>query len=374
MRIDFVITELFVGGAERCLTELALGLADTGDRVRVFSIGRLPGGPNGDDPQAALVRRLQDADIPVESAGADSIWQLRSAYRQVQHWLTQSRPDVCQTFLFHANVIGTHAAKSAGVEVRVGGLRVAEARPIRCRIERSAVKQMTSVVCVSDAVRQFAETRLNCPADQTRVIPNAVNVSRFASAPAFDWQTLGWPADASVALFVGRLHPQKGIELLRDQIDTIAPSGTSRRLLIVGDGPESAVIDRWIDRIGPHRAQRIAWQSDVAPLMRGCRVLILPSRYEGMPNVVMEAMAAGRPAVCSRVEGSAELFGETWDQQTFEVGDGPSMARLADPLLNDAGLADRVGEANRQRMRNQFSIPTMIDAYRSHYRDLAGRR
>ncbi len=128
MRVDFVITELNVGGAERCLTELAIGLAQSGDEVRVFSLGALPEGN-----QRGLVDRLQRAGIPISSGVAKSNSQVLAVYRRLKRWFAESQPQVCQTFMYHANVLGTFAAQSSGVDVRVGGLRVAELR-------RSAVR------------------------------------------------------------------------------------------------------------------------------------------------------------------------------------------------------------------------------------------
>jgi starch synthase (maltosyl-transferring) len=369
MRVDFVITELFVGGAERCLTELALGLAECGDQVRVFSLGSLPEGE-----QRILVRRLRSAGVPVESGHADSVIGTFGAYRRLRRWFEQSRPEISQTFLHHANVVGTFAAKASGVQLRVGGIRVAESRPFRCRVERAAVKRMHSVVCVSKAVEDFAAVRIGCSPEKSIVIPNGVNVSRFASATPYRWSKLGWPRDADVTLFVGRLHSQKGIELIQDQIDSIAPAGSNRRLLLVGQGPLRSRLQQWVNQIGTGRVQLMSWQSDVAPLMRACRLLLLPSRYEGMPNVVLEAMAASRPVVCSRVEGCEELLAHALEDQSFPSGDGAAMKNLVQRFLSDPSLCDQIGNDNQSRVRADFSIPAMVDAYRSHYRTLLGRR
>ena len=369
MRIDFVITELFAGGAERCLTELVLGLTASGDSVRVFSCGSLPTGP-----QQHLLNRLESAGIEVKSGGTNSPMGVFSVYRQLRNWLRDSKPDVCQTFLHHANVLGTLAAKSAGIPIRVGGVRVAETRPLRCRLERMAVQRMHSVVCVSRAVEQFAHQRLGCHANHSIVIPNGVDARRFAAAAPADWSSIGWPADAVVSLYIGRLHAQKGIELLQQQIDSIAPVGSNRRLLLVGDGPLRKDLQAWVNRVGESRAQLLPWRSDVAPLMRACRVLVLPSHYEGMPNVVLEAMAAGRPVVCSRVQGSDELLGHARDQQTFPAGDSAEMKCLVERYLSDEALGARVGSENQARVQSDFSIPAMVEAYRAHYRMLLGRR
>ncbi len=365
MRIDFVITELFVGGAELCLTELAIGLAASGDDVRVFSLASLPGGQ-----QRHLVQRLEAANIPVESAGADRATQFLSASRAVKSWLASSPPDICQTFLHHANLLGTFAAKSAGVETIVGGLRVAEAKMFRCWLERQAVKRMTSLVCVSQAVADFAANRLSCPAKKLIVIPNGVDVSRFAAAEPFCWNDIDWPADSIVTLFVGRLHPQKGLDLIQAQIDRLAPGGSNHRVLLVGDGPLREDLQRWAAAVGQDRVKLLGWQPEIAPLIRAARVLLLPSRYEGMPNVVLEAMASGKPVVCSRVEGIQELLAHDRDQQSFVSGDTGAMAALVESFLGDKTHSSETGIKNQQRVRDKFSIATMVNTYRQHYQML----
>ncbi len=198
MRIDFIITELFVGGAERCLTELAIGLCQRGDDVRVISIGTLPTGE-----QRALVDRLRAAGIEVKSCNVDSSVHFLSGFRQLRDWLNESPPDICQTFLFHANVLGTLAAKAAGVGLRIGGIRVVDSRYVRRRISRLATPSMERVVCVSSAVERFAQQQLGCTKEQTVTIPNSVDVVRFSTASPINWTTIGWPCESTVTLFVG---------------------------------------------------------------------------------------------------------------------------------------------------------------------------
>ena len=369
MRIDLVITELNIGGAERCLTELAIGLKLAGDDVRVFCFDRLP-----QAPKDLLVQRLSGAGIEVESADTETSVKFLSAHKRLSAWLKSSPPDVCQTFLFHANVLGTRAARRCGVPVRVGGVRVAEARPIRCLVERLAVQQMHRVVCVSEGVRDFASKRLGCPPHKSVVIPNGVSIDRFRNAAPFDWTTIGWPADAVVSLFVGRLHPQKGIGLLQQEIETLAPAGSNRRLVIVGDGPLDGKVRGWADRVGQDRVKVLGWRDDVPSLMGGCRMLVLPSRYEGMANVALEAMAAGRSVVVSRVEGTEELFPAGTIRQTFTPGDAAEMGRLAESFLSDAEKSQHAGLANQSHVLNRFSIDAMVTAHRNLYLRLLSRR
>lgn len=365
MRIDFVITELHVGGAERCLTELAIGMANAGDTARVFSLGSLP-----DDERGSLVRRLKERGIEVASADANSSLHVLAAYSKLRKWLAKSDADICQTFLHHANVLGMHAAKSVGIKNRIAGIRVAESRGPRCWLERHALKSSQAVICVSKAVEEFAAKRLGCPRPKLSVIPNGVDFKLFSSAAGFDWTKIGWPKDAVVSLFAGRLHPQKGIELLQSKVDQLAPPGSKRRLLLVGDGPLRAELEAWAAKCGPQQVQILGWRPDVASLMVSSRLVILPSHYEGMPNVILEAMASGKPVVCSRVEGTQELLRHDWSQQTFEAGDSQQMTSLATHFLENATTATTTGTANQQFVTQNYSLSSVINQYRKYYASL----
>ncbi|EMI18274.1 glycosyl transferase group 1 [Rhodopirellula maiorica SM1] len=368
MRIAFVITELNPGGAERCLSEIAIGLADHGDDVRVYSFGSPP------LPEKAIFAdRLCSHGISVTYLNLDSAWHFMRARRELAKLLRSFQPSLVQTFLFHANVIGTLAAKDAAVDVCVGGIRVAEANRIRCQIERRLIKKMNHVVCVSDEVKQFSHQYLGAQAAKTSVIPNAVDVPKFSTAHPVAWHTIGWDDDSVVTLFVGRMHPQKGLELIQEQIDTLAPVGSKHRVLLIGEGPLEEKIDDWTQQVGHERVQRLPWHANIAAWMRASRVLVLPSRYEGMPNVVLEAMAAGLPVVSSNVEGASALLAHAAAEQLFDSGDSQTMAIKVGRFLQDADFASDLGQQNQARVRSHFSIPTMVDRYRTLYRDLLNR-
>lgn len=365
MRIDLVISELFVGGAERCLTELAIGLKRGGDEVRVASIAHLPG-----EPHAGLVRRLRDEGITVDSAGCDRPHNVISAFFWLRRWFHQGRPDVVQTMLYHANVLATFAARSAGVPLCVGGIRVAEKIGKRILLERQAVKRMDAVVCVSGSVRGFAEAVFGNALPQTVVIGNSVDVDAVARVQPVDWRSFGWPVDADVLLFVGRLHHQKGLDVLVEAIEPLlGPLGTMR-VLLVGEGPQRESLESVARRLGQSRFQLAGWRPDPLPMIKACRVLVLPSRYEGMPNVILEAMAAGKPVAASRVEGVEELLGDAADGQTCPPDDPAALRELIQRLWLDRQAADALGRWNRQRAEERHSPEESAAAYRQLYRSL----
>ncbi len=361
MQIDLIITELDVGGAERALTHLATGLHDGGDDVRVFSLGSLPA-PGFD----SLVADLRGRDIEVTSGLGTGIGNLAAVYRRLRGWLKQRPSAMRQSFLFHANVLTMYATPSSCRGPWIAGVRVADPNRIRLRIEGHALRRADQVVCVSSAVALFAQQRYAIPASRLAVIGNAVEAERFAHAAPLEWEELGWPADANVVLFIGRLHPQKNIQLLQRTLDKIAPIDSDRKLVLVGRGPLAAALRTWVDRVPGDRVRLLDWRADVASLIAASRVIVLPSHYEGMPNVILEAMAGGKPVVCSRVEGSRELIGEDVDQG-FDLEHDDQFAAKVNRFLDDAAFAARIGAANQARMTQEFSVQRMVKAYRDLY-------
>ena len=365
MRVNFLITELRTGGAERCLTELAIGLHDRGDDVSVMSLMPLPKGSRDE-----LVGRLREASIPIATTNAKGLLSLPQSTRQVRQWLASDLPDCLQTFLFHANVIGSVAARRAGVITVVGGVRVAEPNRWRSLIERRAVRGMRGIVCVSESVRKFASASLSpAPSVRLMTIRNGIRVERFRDATPLDWGAFGLAPEGRVILFLGRLHHQKGLDLLLDVAPSLLRLHPNWRLAIVGEGPLEKNVRKTIATLPEGQACLLPWQSDVARLYAAADVIISPSRYEGLPNVVLESMAAGRTVLAADVEGVAELLGPNAPAQTFPPGDRGSMVERLDQLLTSGDL-NEIGEANRVRAEREFSIDRMVDSYRELYQQL----
>lgn len=323
-------------------------------------------------PRDQLLHRLRAARIDVASAEAGGVMCLGRTFAAVRRWLEADPPEALQTFLYHANVLGTFAAVAAGVAVRVGGVRVAQPRPQRWWIERQAVKRMQALVCVSRSVEQFARARLRPPA-ATRVltIANGVRVAAYSDAVPWDWTASGIRSGSRVVLFVGRLHRQKGLDLLLGAAPRLLGRHPDAAIAIVGSGPLEPQVRRTVGNLPAGRAVLLPWQPDVASLYASAALVIAPSRYEGMPNVVLESMAAGRPVIAAEVEGVAELLGAAASAQTFPRLDVDAMCRRVDEMLGRTDLRE-LGAGNRQRAEQLFSLDAMVDRYRQLYSELIG--
>ena len=365
-RLALVITELDVGGAERCVANLACGL----DRHRfepvVYALGVPPA-----EPQRQLVDQLSAAQVPVRFVGADSAWDFWSASRKLRLWFREQQPDLVQSFLFHANILGIRAAVGAKIPHRVLGLRVADPTRWRQWLERRATRAAQRVVCVSEAVAEFA-AQCGLPKRKLVVIPNGIDTHRYPAAAA-DLAALGVPRSRRVILFVGRLHHQKGLDWLLHLAPELLRILPEHDLLLVGSGPARQQYETLARELNIARRVHFAgWRSNVAEILAASTMLVLPSRWEGMPNVLLEAMATRLPIVTTRAEGVDEILGALCDAQAVRFGDRQGFLDRVLAICGNTALAEELGEANRKRVEQVFSMGAAVAAYQDLYESLIG--
>jgi glycosyltransferase involved in cell wall biosynthesis len=178
------------------------------------------------------------------------------------------------------------------------------------------------------------------------------------------------PADAHLALFVGRIDVQKGLTTLLRAAVRVAQRRPDWHLALAGDGPLLEELRRQAEA-HPH----IHWlgrREDVPSLLKSADVLVLPSLWEGMPNVVLEAMAARRPVIATSVEGTEDLV--VPDRTGWLVAPRDDRA-LADALLDAAADPDRCrrfGEAGRARVEEEFAPSRVAEEYDRLWSGLLG--
>ena len=366
VKTAFCITELDPGGAERALVELVTRLDRRRFRPVVYCLGPRPHG----NP-TSLADRLEEAGIPLTCFGARSVLALPRVVSRLRRQMVADAPQIVQTFLFHANVVGAWAARRARVPHVVTGIRVAE-RSARWHLPlaRWVDRFVDRHVCVSESVREFSISQGGLPAEKLAVIPNAVDMQRFRGIEPAQRQTLGVAAGARVITSIGRLDRQKGIEWLLEALREVLPRVPKAELLLVGDGPERESLQRLARKICPLPVRFLGFRADVPQILAASDLVVLPSRWEGMPNVVLEAMASGRAVVATDVEGVREALGPNALQQVVAVDDPRGFSERVVLLLNDAELRNRLEKANLQRAGEAFSFAAMIDAYERLYGEL----
>jgi len=367
IRLAIAITELEVGGAERAAANLATGIKDRGFDVAMYSLAPAP-------RNKTLVDRLHAADVPVHFVGARHSVQILSAAGRLARMLAEFRPHVLQTFLFHANVVGALAARRAEVPVLVGGIRVAEPKRWHLWLQRRLMGRFDRFVCVSESVAGHARERGAIDSDKLIVIPNGIDAAAYAVDRSTDLTALGVPEGKRAIVCIGRLNRQKGIDVLIDAAPSFLARLPEHELLVVGEGPWRGRLEARAAASGvAKRIHFCGYRNDVPEILAACELLVLPSRWEGMPNVILEAMAGGLPVVASDVEGIAEVLGPLAPEQTVPPLDTGALASHVAGILEHRGAAERLGAANRARVEKHFSLSAVVDAYERLYRSLVSR-
>ncbi len=363
-RVLFVITDLDVGGAEKCCVQLATGLDRSRWSPAVCSLST-PG---------ALAERLIMSGVPVHSLDARRGWHGPAAVARLARLIARTQPDVVHTILFHANVIGRLAARLAGVTNVVSSIRVAERRfrrhlvaeTLTCRLSRR-------IICVSEAVARFTQRRSHVPTSRIEVVPNGVETDA-APTGRVTRETLGLPRDSVAAIFVGRLDPQKGVDVLLRAVASAKERVPALELLIVGAGPDRdslVALARQLDIEA--RTHWLGFRADVPALLHAADLFVLPSRWEGMPNVVLEAMAAGLPVIATATEGTSEIVRHDETGALVPIDADDALAREIVRFATDQELRAASGRRGQHNVRQEFSVDKMIRRHEHIYESVLAR-
>ncbi len=358
-----LIPTLDRSGAEKQMVLLAKGLPRDRFRVEVAALTRL--GP--------LESELREAGIPITLIGkrlkADPFALLR-----LSRFMKETHFDVVQTWIFAANTYGRIAAKRAGVPVVVvaemavdlwkGGSQLA--------VDRFLARWTDRVVGNSEAVAAFYRKN-GVPADRLAVIPSGIGDEEPPEVdPKAVRGSLGLEPDAPLILFVGRLAPQKAVDDLIAALDVLQHVRPDFRALIVGDGPLRAKLEDLVRafRLGP-MVRFLGHREDVPRLLAASDVLVLPSLYEGLPNVVLEAMRFRKPVVATAAPGTTEVVQDGETGLLVPMKAPTALARAIRTVLEDAGLARRLGEAGRLRAEGAFRAEAMVGRFADLYESIA---
>ena len=357
-RILYVITELDVGGAERTLVELATRVRREAYEPEVACL-------TGEGP---LVEPLRARGVAVHLLGARGKWDVRVLWRLRR---LMAGADLVHSFLFHANLAVRLAAVGAGVGAVVASARVAErSRPRRRTLECWTHRLADVEVCVSNGVRDYLGAG-GFPREKLAVIPNGVDAARFGRRdPAFK-HSLGIEPQAPLVTTIGRLHEQKGMAYFLRAAASVSHSRPDCRFLVVGHGP----LDDELRRLAAefHIADRVTFLGfcdDVPAVLAATDVFVLASLWEGMPNAVLEAMAAAVPVVATRVEGTVDVIEDGETGVLVMPRDVPALVTSVLRLLADPPRASALGEAGQAHVRAHFPLDAMVRRHEQLYADL----
>ncbi len=179
----------------------------------------------------------------------------------------------------------------------------------------------------------------------------------------------GAASDAPLVLAVGRLHEQKDHATLLRAWQTVAAQVPAARLAIVGSGPLAGVLEALAGSLGLRETVRfLPPRADLAPAYRAADAFVLPSRWEGLPYVVLEAMAWGLPVIATAVDGIPEAITHAEDGLLVPAQDAGSLAEAILEVLGDPARARSMGAAARETVARRFAVQAMAAATADVYR------
>ncbi|HEX8669487.1 MAG TPA: glycosyltransferase [Allosphingosinicella sp.] len=370
-----VITGLNAGGAELMLRRLVETHAgDSRYRHRVVSLREW--GPVGD--------QLREAGVEVEALGITGAASFARGFLRLVGIVRRVRPDIVQTWMYHADLVGGAAARLAGVKAVIWGVRVADIFPamgvsrsllwgrrLSARLSRLIPAR---ILYVAESARQVHE-RLGYSADRSIVIQNGYRIpsdAEVAEARARRRAELGIGADVVLIGTAGRFSPQKGFDGFVKGAAALAARHPDVRFVMLGRevDPGNPAIAGWIGASG--HADRFHALGETRVLhewLSAMDVFGLYSLGEGFPNVVAEAMSVGTPCVVTDVGDAALLVDTTGRVVAAGDLDGFTAALEALVAAGPEGRR-RLGAAARARVETHFSMAAIAKRYGDLYEEL----
>ena len=357
MKIVYFIDHLRPDGTQTVLGQLITGLAARGHQQTVFCLN--------DSWDRDLVDRLRAVGADVRVIGKAA---LASGYGLVLmwRWLRNERPDVAITLLFASDVIGRIISRLAKVRRIVSSIRArnVDYSSVQRWLVRITIGAADAVVINSVHVREFVVNEEGASPDRVHIISNGVDIDDYSTAICrlSLHKNFGLPTSNTVVGSVGRLTRQKGFDVLLKAFAMLKDWDLD--LLISGIGEEEESLRELSRTLGIQKSVHfIGYRRDIPLILRSLDLYVHPARFEGMPNAVIEAMAAACPIVATDVDGTRELIKNGKQGWLVPPEDPAALASAIGAVLKNSDEARRLGAAAQRRVAKHFTIEKMVSSW-----------
>jgi glycosyltransferase involved in cell wall biosynthesis len=378
-----VIARLNMGGPALHVAYLTAGLTKRGYDTTLVA-GSLA---RGEDSMAFVADGLDIEVVRIDELGREisPLRDLRATFR-LARLIRRERPQILHTHTAKAGTVGRVAALLAGsrrppiiVHTFHGHVLRGYFGPLRSWffriLERRLAAGTTALIAVSPQVRDDLVSLGVAPRDRFVVVRLGIELDqRVASEQngrAESRRYLGIPADRFAVGWIGRMTGVKRTDDVLVAFKRLRDEGVDAVLCMVGDGPDRVQLERRAHELGVIRDTLfLGYQEDVAPFYSAFDALVLPSSNEGTPVSAIEALAAGRPVVATRVGGVPDVVRDGEDGFLVETGDTVELAARLAQLARDPELRERMGQQGRERVLPRYAVDRLVDDVDRLYRSL----
>ena len=374
--IAYILTPIEFGGAERVSLTFLANVDRRRFRISLAALVR----PWEQD--SLLLQRLARAGYPItrvpvarqpRTVGPDRLRLVR-CFRRIHAFLKQGAFDVVHSHGYFADIMAVPAARMLGIPhmATCHGF-IGNDRSLRCynRMDRLVLRFSSRIIAVSDDIRNELVS-CGIRANRLRVIRNAV-ASRNGTGPDSQVRSavryeLGIPAHDFVIGYLGRLSPEKGLVHLIDACGLLKRAGVHLKLLLAGEGPQrEELLIRAASEGLEDRIVFSGFRSDTERLLQAMDVFVLPSLTEGTPMALLEAMAAGLPAVASAVGGVPDVLEQDTNGLLVRPSSAEDIARAVERLCRDGLLRRRLSREARATIRRHYDVRAWTASIESEY-------
>lgn len=367
IRVLQLVTGFSIGGAERKLLELVNFIDRDRFDITVCAVGI--SGP--------LKKKF-------EETGCDVFVYIKkhkfdfSQIIKVAKLMKRRKIDIVMTTLFYADIIGTFAALIAKVPCRVSwevSSHPDESRGNTLRHKifyRFCMKYVDKIVAVSEGVKKFLIEERNINISRIQTIHYGIDLSKFNMIDGRSKRDeLGFNSDDRIIGVGARLTVQKGHTYLIDAAPGILGKFPNTKFVFVGDGPLRSRLENKIKKNGlsPY-FYLLGFRDDMMEIMNTFDIFVLPSLFEGLPNVILEAMACARPIIATAVDGTPEAIIDGNCGILVPPRNPQALVESAVRLLNDPILANKMGLRARERVENYFRNDRQFMKFQELYGNL----
>ncbi|MEZ6122832.1 MAG: glycosyltransferase family 4 protein [Planctomycetaceae bacterium] len=340
---------------------------------------------HGYDCACLFMRPPQDAgfrtlEAKAQAAGAQIIGVDdrgpfdRSVVRECVRICRERNVDIWHAHDYKSNAIGLLVQKSHPMQLVTtahGWVRFTWKTPLYYWIDRVCMKRYQQVICVSQDLYDRCRS-MGVPEDRLRLIDNAIVADDYDASPPRLQERATFSTDNNRLLLgaCGRLSEEKGFDHLISAVGRLVRSGLNVGLVIAGEGHLRSRLQNQIDELNlQDRVQLTGFLKDPRQLYRAIDVFVLSSLREGLPNVVLEAMASGRAVVTTRINGIPRLVTHGENGMVIPCGSEAHLFSALRECLEDADLRQKLAAAGRATVEGRFSfqqrMQKIVDVYRS---------